>query len=120
MNDTTRADAGDDLILLAIAGAWLALEAAATLTVALVALLLVLAGWRLSQAAAAVAQASVPCAESDPLPVVITPMPQPLAPAADPVAALTVAELRQHARAAGLAQLARSGRRAQLLEALTA
>lgn len=118
MNDTTRA-AGDDLILVAIAGAWIALEAAATVLVMTLALLLVLAGWRPSQtpqSEAAVGQTLPPRA----IPVVITPMPEPVAlpPAADTLSTMTVMQLRQRARAAGLAQLARSGRRAQLLEAL--
>jgi hypothetical protein len=109
MNDTTRAT-GDDLVLLAITAGWLTLEAAATLLIALVALLLTLAGWRPSQAP--LSRPAAPAA----LPVVITPALPPAA--ASPLETLNVRELRQRARAAGLAQLARSGRRSQLLEAL--
>ena len=112
MTDPTRATDGDDLILLALVAGWATLQALATLTVALVALLLTLAGWR---------PAAAPAARPAPLPVVLTPAPAPLAlppAAAPPLASLRVIELRQLARAAGLATLARSGRRADLLEAL--
>ena len=110
MNTTTRATDGDDLVLLAITAAWLVLEAAATLLLLSLALLLTLAGWRPSQAP--LSRPAAPVA----LPVVITPALPPAA--ASPLEALNVRELRQRARAAGLAQLARSGRRSQLLEAL--
>jgi hypothetical protein len=49
-------------------------------------------------------------AQPAPLPVVITPEPD--------LEAMTVRELRAQARAAGLSQLGRSGRRADLLAAL--
>jgi hypothetical protein len=93
-----------DLICLAIAGGWLALEAAAALLIALAALLLTLAGWRPAAPAVRLAPA--------PLPVVLTPAPT------APLERLTVRELRARARAAGLPQLARRGRRSELLEAL--
>ncbi|MEY4358598.1 MAG: hypothetical protein RLZZ631_84 [Cyanobacteriota bacterium] len=113
MTNTTRATDGDDLILLALVGAWISLEAAATLAVALVALLLTVAGWRPSQAP--LSRPAAPVA----LPVVITPALLPAA-AVDPLEALPVRELRSLARAAGLSQLGRSGRRADLLAALAA
>jgi hypothetical protein len=102
-------------------GAWLALEAAARLLTALVALLLTLAGWR----------PPFPEQESRLPKRVMPPRPAPPVtatsrlPAVTPTSQcrlepLTVSELRRLARAAGLRQLGRSGRRADLLQALAA
>jgi hypothetical protein len=94
--------AAEPVELLLIAGL-AAAQALAVLIAAAVALLLALSGWRPAPAA--------------------RPIPKPVAPApADPpapeLAGLRVAELRALARAAGLPQLARKGRRAELLAAL--
>lgn len=86
-----------DPVLVSIAAAWLAAEALLALTVAAVALVLTLAGWR---------PAATPAS------------PAPLLPAPLPPEQLRVVELRRLARAAGHPRLARSGRRAELLEAL--
>jgi hypothetical protein len=97
--------APSDPVLLFIAAGWLAAEALAVLLIAALALLLTLAGWRPAGPAPALA-----------------PSPSP-APSPAPVAALErlrVVELRVLARAAGFPRLARSGRRAELLQALAA
>jgi hypothetical protein len=98
-------------------GALLALEAAAVLLAALVALLLTLAHWRPAAAAPAVNH-EPPTAP--PLPAAA---PWPLAEQAEQarevLESLTVAQLRSRARSAGLPRaLSRTGRRAPLLEAL--
>ena len=95
----------DDLLLLALVAALLTLQALRPLLVALVALVLTLAGYRPGKAPVAA-------------PAPIAP-PEPCRPAPGPLAALPVRELRQLARAAGHRALARSGRRAELLLALT-
>ena len=89
---------------LAIVAALLTLQAIRVLAVALVALVLTLAGYRPSKAPVA---CTVPIA-----------LPAPGRPAPAPLAALPVRELRLLARAAGHRALARSGRKAELLLAL--
>ena len=80
-------------------------EALAVLIAAAVALLLLLAGWR----------------PAPPLQRAASPnRVKPTTAAGDALTGLRVPELRALARAAGLRQLARSGRRAQLLAALAA
>lgn len=91
-------------------GGWLALKAAAVLLTALAALLLAITGWRpalpTQTPALAVTAGST------------TPPPTELATAFPP---LTVTQLRQRGRAAGLPRaLTRSGRRLELLTALAA
>ena len=99
-----------DPVLLSIAAGWLAAEALASLLIAAAALVLTLAGWRPSSAP--------PC---PPLPITTPPpAPEALPPTPAPLERLRVVELRALARAAGLPQLGRSGRRADLLEALAA
>jgi hypothetical protein len=89
---------------LALAASLVALQALLTIAVALVALGLTLAHCRPSKAPVAA-------------PAPIAP-PAPRRPAAGPLTALPVRELRLLARAAGHRQLARSGRKADLLAAL--
>ena len=101
-------------------GAWLALEAAAVLLTALVALLLTLARWR---PAAPLAPKPKRPRVATPRPVSPSPAPWPLALQAAAALAglepLTVTQLHRLARAAGLPrQLSRTGRRAALLQAL--
>ena len=119
------------LALLALG--WAVWQITRLLLVPAAALLLTLAGWRPAPQPQPVAPASD---EASPAPIASpeapTPLPQapafalacapePVAIAAPPLAGLTVAELRRLARAAGLPRtLSRSGRRAQLLEALAA
>lgn len=97
-------------LLVAMALCWASLELVRSLFA-----LLALAGRRRG--------ASAPAPRPAPLPVVLTPAPEPIASApvaaVAPLQSLTVAELRTRARAAGLPRLARSGRRAELLLALT-
>lgn len=110
-----------------LALAWAVWQIARLLLVPAAALLLVLAGWRPARPGASEAPPA-PIAASEaaaPLPpaaaVVLACAPEPVAIAAPPLERLTVAELRRLARAAGLPRsLSRSGRRAQLLEALAA
>lgn len=99
-------------------GAWLALEAAAVLLTALVALLLTLARWRPTSTAAA--SGTDGTAPALPAPVTAGTATAPTAPpAAATIEGLTVAQLRRLARSAGLPRaLSRNGRRGQLLEAL--
>ena len=110
---TTRSSAADDPVLLLLFVGWLALEAAAVIAVALIALLITLFGPRRPAASQQpLEQASAP------LPVVITPA-LPPAPSAPSLEALPVARLRAMAREAGLPrQLSHSGRKADLLIAL--
>jgi hypothetical protein len=99
---TTRPDLG---ALLLLAG-WLAAEALLLLLAAAIALVLTATGWRPS-----------------PMPVIPhrgDPAPPDQGIPAAALEASTVAELRRLARAAGHRQLARSGRRADLLAALAA
>lgn len=99
---TTRPDQG---ALLLLAG-WLAAEALLQLLIATAALVLTATGWRPS-----------------PLPVIPRsgdPAPPDQGIPAATLEASTVTELRRLARAAGHRQLARSGRRADLLAALAA
>lgn len=110
--DRTELHPADALLLLALAVLWAVAVLARAVLVPLVALLLTVAGWRPGALAPA---AAAPVAAAEP----------PLAPVAEPIAEalvpLTVAELRRRARAAGLPRaLSRSGRRADLLEALVA
>ena len=100
MTTRTPSPAAEPVDLLLVLGLEVA-RAALVLAVAAVALLLTLAGWRPSAPPAA---APVPPAAE--------------APAAPPLEAATVADLRRLARAAGHRSLARSGRRAELLQAL--
>ena len=92
-----------DPVLLFIAAGWLAAEALAVLLIAALALLLTLAGWRPAGPAPTLAPSPSPA-----------PAPAPVA----PLERLRVVELRALARDAGFPRLARSGRRAELLEAL--
>lgn len=106
------------LVLAGLAVGWALLTLLRTVLVPAVALLLVLAGWR---PAAAAPQA--PRLEGEPAavaPLVLACSAEPVAIAAPPLAELRVIELRALARAAGLAQLGRRGRRADLLAALQA
>lgn len=89
-------------IELAAVGAVAAVRLARAVLVPVLALVLVLAGYR-PAAPAAVASIEAPAA---------------VAPLVQPAAALTVVQLRQLARAAGHRALARSGRRVDLLAAL--
>lgn len=105
-----------------LALAWAVWQIARLLLVPAVAALLVLAGWRPARPAASEAPPA-PIAASEPLPqaVVLACAPEPAAITAPPLEGLNVAQLRHLARAAGLPRsLSRSGRRAQLLEALAA
>jgi len=88
--------AADPLALLLLA-AWLVAEAVLPLVAAAVALLLTVAGWRPTTPRVGL---------------------EPPAPAVPSLARLPVVELRRLARAAGHRQLARSGRRVDLLAAL--
>lgn len=104
------------LMLAGLALGWAAWQIARLLLVPVLALLLMLAGWR---PAAAAPQA--PRLEEEPAavaPLVLACSAEPTAIAAPPLAALRVTELRALARAAGLPQLGRRGRRADLLAAL--
>jgi hypothetical protein len=96
---------------------WLALEAAATVLVALVALLLAIAPQGPSHPAAEVlaAPADPPIPADRCLPPVVHPL---HALAQDTLEGLTVSELRRRARQLGLKALARTGRRTDLLQAL--
>jgi hypothetical protein len=105
-----------DPVLLALAVAVLTVEALLVLTAAAVALALTVAGWRLAALPPGPVPAAPAAAVAPPAPVVAA-TPAPPAPAAQ-LDARTVAQLRRLARAAGLPQLARSGRRADLLAAL--
>ena len=118
MNTT---DSTDRAVLLALVAAATAAEALALLLRPLVthglALLLTLAGWRPTPprpALVALQQAPQPEEGSlpPPAPTAVTGAPRPQ------LEALPVRELRKLARAAGRSDLARSGRRQQLLEAL--
>lgn len=120
---TTQACGPVDLLLLA---ALATAEALAVLIAAAVALLLLLAGWRPAGPPAA---APSPAAPLPPAPAA-PPTAAPQLPASpervtaaplpgDALAGLRVVELRALARAAGLPQLGRSGRRAELLAALS-
>jgi hypothetical protein len=110
MTATPARPAGPDVVLIAVVCAGLALEAAVTLAVALVALVV----------AAATAGRPMPALEPAPAapalqPVVITPA---LPPAAPP-ARVTVADLRRQARVAGIPSArVRRARRDELLTLL--
>jgi hypothetical protein len=121
MQPTTPAPAVEpvDLLLLAVIAT---AEALAVLIAAAAALLLTLTGWRPAAPPAAASLPTAPVAPptaplqhpASPDRVNITPTP------GDALAGLRVVELRRLARAAGHRQLARSGRRAELLQALAA
>ncbi|MEY3962881.1 MAG: hypothetical protein RLZZ106_136 [Cyanobacteriota bacterium] len=107
---------------LALVAGLVVLEAAITLLVALAALLLTLARWRPAAPAPTPAQAS-PAAPVEPIaasPAVA--LHHPLVELAlEALQPLTVAQLRSRARAAGLPRnITRTGRRAELVEALVA
>ena len=91
-------------IELAAAAALLTLQALRVLAVAAIAIALAVAGYRPSKAPVAAPAPTTPAATDRPAPA--------------PLAALPVRELRHMARAAGHRQLARSGRKAELLLAL--
>jgi hypothetical protein len=93
-----------DPVLLALVAAWLVAEALITLLVAAAAVILTLVGWR-----------PAPAPVLAPAPA---PPPPPLLPPVPPLELLRVVELRRLTRAAGLPRLARSGRHAELLQAL--
>lgn len=102
-----------DPVLLALLGGWLAAEALGALLIAAAALLLTLGGWRPAyrsgpELCRPIHKSSRTIHDNPPEP----------APDPSPLAGLRVVELRALARAAGLPQLARSGRREQLLAAL--
>ena len=102
-------------MLLLLGAAVLTAEALLILTAAAVALLLTVAGWCPAlapdrPAAAPLTAAAMPAPAMPATPAAIAPAAQ--------LEARTVAQLRRLARAAGLPQLGRSGRRADLLEAL--
>lgn len=99
MKDSTVEDV---VIVAVLALGWSLATIARSLLLPLVALVLTLAGWKPAPALPAPATAEH------------TPENHP----ADSLAALTVRELRTMARAAGLPQLARNGRKAELLIAL--
>ena len=112
--------------LAAIAAVGLARVARAVL-VPVLALVLTLAGWQPSRRAATAAapQAAPQAAQPTPTPAplaVVAPVPVAVATVAELLDCrldyMTVAELRQVARAAGHRSLARSGRRAELVAAL--
>lgn len=108
------------LVLAGLAVGWALLTLLRTVLVPAVALLLVLAGWR---PAAAAPQAPRLEEEEEPVPaapLVLACSAEPVAIPAPPLERLRVTELRALARAAGLAQLGRRGRRADLLAALQA
>ena len=110
-----------DPVLLLILSAWLVIEAVSTLVIATAALLLTATGWRPGpDRPAAAPPVAPPPPVAMPAPVLaLPPSPEPPAPApVAPLEALPVAQLRRLARAAGLPQLGRSGRRADLLQAL--
>lgn len=129
----TRTDAHPiELAALAVlALGWALMTVARLLLVPALALLLVALGWRPAPRPAApqpqpVAPAPIASPEAPtPLPqapaFALACAPEPVGIAAPPLDRLTVAELRRLARAVGLPRtLSRSGRRAQLLEALAA
>jgi|GEM_PF-3239196 hypothetical protein len=109
MKPTPTAAPADPVLLILLA-LWLAAEALAVLLIAAAALLLTLAGWRPTPPPARPVAA--------PQPALLPPAPVPPSPA--PLEGLRVVELRTLARRRGLPQLARSGRRAELLQALAA
>jgi hypothetical protein len=118
MASALRSAPSPDLGALLLLGALALAAALRPLVVALVALVLTLAGWRPARPVSA--PVSAPAA---PMAAPAAPMAAPASPlVAAPVRArarLTVAQLRTMARAAGLpSALARSGRRADLLAAL--
>ena len=114
MNPSTPAAPADPVLLL-IALCWIAAEAVAVLLIAAAALALALL--QCSMPPARLPAAPAPAAASEPPP---PPAPLPAAPSPGPLEGLTVAQLRKLARAAGLPQLGRSGRRSELLLALAA
>jgi hypothetical protein len=107
MKDSTLEDV---VIATALLTGWAAVTIARALLVPLLALVLTVAGWR--PAPALTPEASTAPAAPDPLALA------PALPAA-PLASLKVMELRRMARLRGLKTLGRTGRRADLLEALT-
>lgn len=119
---TTHNAAPADPVLLALlavlALGWALWTLARLLLIPAAALLLVLLGWR---PAAPQPQPVAPAAvEASPALIAASEAPALLPPSPPGLERLRVVELRALARAAGLPQLARSGRRAQLLEALAA
>ena len=111
--------------LLLLAGL-VALEAAATLLIALLALVLTIAGWSPASAAPQRPTAQVSAAPTpEPIQPAATPQPHPISELASQAAAalqpLTVAQLRRLARSAGLPRaISRNGRRSALLDELVA
>ena len=104
--------------LAVLALGWALMTVARLLLVPALALLLVALGWR---PAAPQPVAPAPIASPEAPSLALACAPEPVAVPAPPLERLTVAELRRLARAAGLPRaLGRSGRRAQLLEALAA
>ncbi|MFN7228568.1 MAG: hypothetical protein ACK5UG_05900 [Synechococcaceae cyanobacterium] len=109
----TPTAASVDPVLLILLAVWLAAEALGALLIAGVALLLTLAGWRPARRSEA---ERCPVIHQAPPHPNLTPAPVPSRPAS--LEMLRVVELRRLARRRGLPQLARSGRRAELLAAL--
>ena len=121
MNTNNNADATGEVLLLALVAAAAVVDALALLLRPLVAhslaLLLTLAGWRPTPSRPA--PVPLQLAPAPPGALLLPPAPAPAPEAPTPqLEALTVAQLRKLARAAGHRGLARSGRRQQLLEAL--
>jgi hypothetical protein len=102
MKDSTLEDV---VIVAALLTGWALLTIARAVLVPALALLLTVAGWR-------------PAPSCPPTLPPDAPAPDPLMPVAPDLGGLPVAELRRLARASGLKQLARTGRRAELLVAL--
>jgi hypothetical protein len=108
MKDSTLEDV---VIAAALLTGWAMVAIARALLVPALALVLTVAGWRPAPSAP---PALAPEAPATPAAVA----PVPAAPLAPDLSRLTVQELRKVARASGLKQLARTGRRAELLASL--
>ena len=106
-----------DPVLLALLGGWLAAEALAALLIAAAALLLTLCGWRPATRSKADFRDAIHGAPHGAPKTTGGNHPHPIPAPVAQLAGLRVVGLRRLARAAGLPQLARSGRRAQLLAA---
>lgn len=112
---TTNPPAPVDPVLLLLGAVCLAAEALAIVLAATLALLLTIAGWRPTPDPGAALPVALAITAPAVAPITAGPA---LLPLAGPLDRLTVAQLRRLARSAGLPQLARSGRRSELLVAL--